>query len=120
MRDGEEVEICGFYRNYQSQRYVGDLLVLRVLEAPDDEALDRLSTEFADILDSGAIERVDPTEVEVAEDDALGHARVALRFDRRSFGRLRLLIGRLNDLIPPTHQVLPPHPFTEEQQDRPW
>ncbi|NND84453.1 MAG: LOG family protein [Acidimicrobiia bacterium] len=113
-------EICGFYRNYQSQRYVDDLLVLRVVEAPDADALGRLSAEFADIVEAGAIERIAPTEVEIAEEDELGRERVAFRFDRRSFGRLRQLIDRLNDLIPPTHQVLPPHPFTEEQQDRPW
>jgi uncharacterized protein (TIGR00730 family) len=113
-------EICGFYRNYQSQRYVGDLLVLRVHEAPDATALDELSAEFADIVETGSIERVEPAEVEVAEDDELGHERVAFHFDRRSFGRLRQLIDRLNDLIAPTHEVLPPHSFTEEQQDRPW
>lgn len=113
-------EIRGFYRNYRSQRYVGDLLVLRVVEAPDAAALERLSVEFADIVDEGSIVAVEPSEVEVAEDDGLDHERVAFRFDRRSFGRLRQLIDRLNDLIGPTHPALPPHPFTEEQQDRPW
>lgn len=113
-------EICGFYRNYQSQRFVGDLLVLRLLEAPDDEGLGHLNNEFSDIIADGRIERIEPTRKEIAEDDHLGLDRVAFRFDRRSYGRLRLLIDRLNDLIPPTHQTMPPHPFTTEQQDRPW
>jgi hypothetical protein len=113
-------EICGFYRNYQSQRYVDDLLVLRVINAPDETALVGLSSEFADILTDGCIERIAATEVEVAEADGLDLERVALRFDRRHFGRLRHLINRLNDLIPPTHLTSPPQPFTQEQQHRPW
>ncbi len=113
-------EICGFYRNYQSQRYVDDQLILRVIQAPDGDTLADLSNEFSDILTGGRIERVGASEVEVAEADSLDLDRVALRFDRRHFGRLRRLIDRLNALIPPTHLTSPPQPFTQEQQYRPW
>lgn len=113
-------EICGFYRNYQSQRYVGDRLVFRLSVAPDDDALVELSRDFADIVTDGTIERVGPSAAETDEEDGLALDRVAFRFDRRSFGRLRQLIDRLNTLVPPTVATSPPDPFTQEQQYRPW
>jgi hypothetical protein len=94
-------EIRGFYRNYHSSRYVGDLLVLRLQYAPTDEALDRLNAEFRDILVDGAL-RVSPPLPEEANDPAsAGLAslpRVTLHFNRRDIGRLRQLIDALNQL----------------------
>lgn len=113
-------EICGFYRNYQSQRYVGDLLVLRLREAPSQAALDDLNDSFSDIVAEGRIAVIPPTEEEVEDGDQLHLERVAFRFDKRHFGRLRNLIDRLNDLTPPTHLTMPPNRFTAEQQDRSW
>ena len=53
-------ELLGFYRNYRSCRWVGDLLVLRMAVAPDREQLADLKRRFGDIVTSGAIRRVDP------------------------------------------------------------
>jgi uncharacterized protein (TIGR00730 family) len=91
-------EITGFYRNYHSSRYVGDRLVLRLLRAPDAGELRALNTEFHDLLRDGEISVGPPLPEEQGE--AARHARVLLPFDRRSFGRLRLLIDRLNALVP--------------------
>jgi uncharacterized protein (TIGR00730 family) len=114
-------EICRFYANYQSQRYVKGILVLRLNEAPAPEVIERLNDEYADIVVDGRIEAIEPTEAEVADDDALDAARVALHFDRRSFGRLRAMIDDLNALVSESTRAmrLPP-PYRDEQSERPW
>jgi uncharacterized protein (TIGR00730 family) len=113
-------EICRFYANYHSQRYVDGRLVLRLERAPSDEELDELNGEFGDILVDGRIERVDASEAEVADGDALDRERIALHFDRRRFGRLRLLVDRLNDLVAEPAVIRPPSPYGEDQADREW
>ena len=89
-------EIEGFYRNYHSQRYVDGVLVLRLQRLPDERALARLAEEFADILRSGTLRAVQPSEAEVEEGDFPELARLALDFNQRSYGRLRRFIDALN------------------------
>jgi len=89
-------EICRFYSNYHSQRYVDGKLVLRVQRLPPQEALDRLGVSFADILRPPAIRPVGPSPQEVADGDALDLQRLLLDFNQASFGRLRQLIDELN------------------------
>ena len=91
-------EVTDFYRNYQSQRYVGNRLVLRVLRAPGESDLAHLRREFADLLESGTFEVIEPLPVEVADQDALDCARIAFRFNHRSYGRLRAFVDGLNQL----------------------
>ena len=91
-------EITGFYENFHSRRFVGDLLVLRLRAAPTDDELDTLNAGFSDICLTGRIDRVDPLPPEVAGNDHLELARIALRFDQHHHGRLRLLIDALNEL----------------------
>ena len=114
-------EICRFYANYQSQRYVKGRLVLRLNQAPDETQLAKFNEEFADILVSGRIEVIPPTDAEVADEDSLEAERVELHFDRRSFGRLRRFIDALNDLVDATPRGihLPP-PYRDELPERPW
>jgi uncharacterized protein (TIGR00730 family) len=90
-------EILGFYRNYDSQRFVKGRLVLRMREAPSAVRLKELNAEFADIVLRGEMEITDATPDEVADDDHLDLARVAFRFDRHGWSRLRMLIDRLNE-----------------------
>ena len=89
-------EICRFYHNYHSQRYVDGTMVLRVQRVPPPDALDRLGLAFADILRKPSIRPVDPSPQEVADGDALEVQRLALDFNQASFSRLRLLIDELN------------------------
>lgn len=89
-------EIEGFYRNYHSQRYVDDLLVLRLQRLPDEPSLARLSEEFADILRAGTLRVVKAFQEEIAEHDFPELPRLALDFNQRSHGRLRGLIDALN------------------------
>jgi uncharacterized protein (TIGR00730 family) len=90
-------EILGFYSNYHSQRFVKGRLVLRLRTAPSPEQLAELNEEFADIVVRGAMEVVEATAQEIADDDHVDLARIAFRFDRHGWSRLRMLIDRLND-----------------------
>ncbi len=91
-------EIECFYRNYHSVRFVGDRLVVRLQAEPTDEELAQLNDAFADIVVRGAITRTAPLPPEVSSKDRLELPRLLLRFDRRSYGRLRQLIDALNRL----------------------
>jgi uncharacterized protein (TIGR00730 family) len=121
--DEAVAEVTRFYRNYHSSRYVGDRLVLRVQEAPGGDALAALSREFADVLVGGAIEASAALPEEGA--DAAGLARLVLRFDRKSTGRLRRLIDRINELEPSreaaaraaAHQIVEVEPADAEGDD---
>ena len=88
--------ICNFYANYHSQRFVKGKLVLRMNHETTEQLVSELNEEFSDILISGKIEAIGPTPDEEATDDALDKHRLSLHFNRRSFGRLRQLIDRLN------------------------
>jgi hypothetical protein len=89
-------EIVGFYSNYDSLRYVGDKLVMRLKRAPSPEDLARLDVQFADMCRSGGFEVVEPFPVEREDDDQLDLARVAFRFNPHHVHRLRNLIDELN------------------------
>lgn len=89
-------ELCHFYDNYHSQRYVDGTLVLRVQRLPPHHELEKLARSFADILRTPTIMPVDPAPQEVADGDAPGLNRLALDFNQASFARLRLLIDELN------------------------
>jgi len=93
--------ICDFYRGYDSQRFVdGDTLILRLTFEPDDDLMQRLNDEFSDIVVSGTIERTPPHDAEIDDEDKLGLHRIQVHFDRRSLGRLRAMIGVINEAAP--------------------
>ncbi|MBI3609871.1 MAG: TIGR00730 family Rossman fold protein [Nitrospirae bacterium] len=89
-------EITGFYRNYHSSRYVGDRLILRLQRPISDALLAKLNDEFKDILAKGRIERCPVLREESDEPDLTHLPRLALRFSRKDFSRLRQLIDALN------------------------
>ena len=91
-------EILHFYANYDSLRYVGEQLVLRVRQAPDDVQLAELNRRFGDLCRRGRIERTEPLAIEVKERDALDLQRIRFTFARHGFAQLRGLIDALNDL----------------------
>jgi uncharacterized protein (TIGR00730 family) len=97
--DAAAAELLGFYRNYHSCRWVGDLLVIRLRVAPTRDQLARLNRGFDDIVASGSIRPTKPLGPERSSQDHLQLPRVALRFDRIHYGRLRQLIDSLNDLV---------------------
>ncbi|MBT8206995.1 MAG: TIGR00730 family Rossman fold protein [Acidimicrobiia bacterium] len=89
-------EIITFYGNYHSQRYVDGKLILRVKHEPSDELVAQLGEEFSDIIVDGSLEKTEPSEREIAEDDHVDLYRLRMHFNRRHLGRLRLLVDRLN------------------------
>lgn len=93
-----EHEITRFYRNYRSQRFVGDHLYLRMKQAPSDAELDSLNADFGDIVVEGRIERVKASKDERSDADSLDAERIRFVFNRKHYGRLRVLIDRLNEL----------------------
>lgn len=109
-----------FYANYHSQRYHAGRLILRMRETPDPETLAALNLDFSDIIVEGAIEKIEATPAEVADDDALDCERLSFLFDRRHFGRLRQLIDRLNAMVAEDLAVHPAPPLREEHAERPW
>ena len=109
--DDAVAHIRGFYRNFHSIRYVGELLVIRLRATPTEAELDDLSERFADICMEPGIEAIGPLPAEIADDDVPELPRIALQFDRSSHGRLRALIDALNSLASaPTDMPQPPAP----------
>ena len=87
--------VVQFYRVYHSMRYVGEYLVLRLKRPISDETLQQINDEYASaILESGKIEQCGALEAENGEYG--GMTRLKLRFDKRSFGRLRRMINTIN------------------------
>ncbi len=89
-------EIMTFYRVYHSMRFVRNKLVLRLRERPSAEKLDQINTQFADILTDGTFHLSGPLADEADETELAEMTRLVFRFNRRSLGRLRLLINVLN------------------------
>jgi len=89
-------EIQRFYRRYHSSRFVDGHMILRLNSALSAETLSEINDTFADILREGRFEQSDqPLD---GEDGVYpDKPRLSLAFDRRSAGRLRLLIDRIND-----------------------
>ncbi len=94
-------EVLDFYRNYHSCRWVGDLLVLRLQVAPNQRELGELNAQFKDIVAAGSIRLASAFPPERSDRDQLDLQRIALRFDRVHYGRLRQLIDALNRLPVP-------------------
>lgn len=90
----EAVEhILAFYRVFHSYRYVGDDLVIRLLHPLSDADLAVLEREFADLCASGGLRQAGALPQET---DHLELPRLVFHHTRRSFGRVRQLIDRIN------------------------
>ncbi|HZA79563.1 MAG TPA: TIGR00730 family Rossman fold protein [Acidimicrobiales bacterium] len=90
--------IRGFWRNYESLRWAGERLVIRLRAAPTDAEIAALNERFGELCVEGAIERTDPLPAEVSDNDRLDLPRLVLRFDVRKGGEFRDLIRALNEL----------------------
>ncbi len=91
-------EIVGFWRNYDSLRWSGEQLVLRLRNEPSDEEIESLNVRFAGLLESGRIERSSPLEAELRDKDRLELPRLVLVPHHRAAGELYRLIRALNEL----------------------
>ena len=91
-------EITGFYRNYDSLRWVGGKLVLRLKAEPTDAEVDALNEQFAGLLAAGRIERTPPLRSERADDDRLELPRLVMRLNQWRVGELYRLVRAINAL----------------------
>ncbi|PWB62599.1 MAG: cytochrome D ubiquinol oxidase subunit II [Deltaproteobacteria bacterium] len=89
-------EILGFYRAYHSMRYVGKDLVFRLRLPLADALLPRIQAEFGGILESGGFRMGGALPEEADEPELAGLPRLIFRFNRKSFGSLRMLVDFLN------------------------
>jgi uncharacterized protein (TIGR00730 family) len=89
-------EILRFYRVYHSMRYVGKDLVFRLRLPLADAVLPRVQAEFGGILESGGFRQGGALPEEADEPELAGLPRLVFRFNRKSFGRLRMLVDFLN------------------------
>ena len=94
--DAAVQEILTFFSNYHSMRYVKNKLVLRLQRAPSEELLAKINQDFSDILSGGTFTVSGPLPEEKDEPDLAHLTRLVFRFNRRSLGRLRMLIDVLN------------------------
>lgn len=104
-------EIMQFYRVYHSMRYVRNKLCLRVRTAPSDEFLAQINGAFADIVTGGEFTVTQPLAEEQDEPELSHLPRLTFRFNRRSLGRLRVLVDCLNvGAIRPEQYAQPKYP----------
>ena len=87
-----------FYTVYQSLRYVGPLLVLRLSRPLPPGAPAQLTRQFRDLLIGGEIRQGSALPEEVDEPEIASLPRLILHFNRQHYGRLIELIHRVNEL----------------------
>jgi hypothetical protein len=86
-----------FYRVYHSSRYVKDLCVIRLQTELCDPDLERLNSEFADILLKGKIEKCTTFPEEIG-DETEKLPRICFYFNQRDFGRMYQMIDTINHM----------------------
>jgi hypothetical protein len=113
-------EIMRFYRIYHSQRYVDDLLVLRLQSELAPSRVEALQSEFSYLVKSGRIEQRGALPEEANQPEMAHLSRLVFRDQRNDFAGLRLLIDRINETDASEARPLAPvgpHP-EEERADR--
>lgn len=89
-------EVVGFYRTFHSYRYVGDRLVMRLMNPLAEGEVGRLEQEFGDVIKAGRMQQRGALEEEDNEPEMAGLPRLVFRHRRGNFGRLRELIDAVN------------------------
>ncbi len=80
-------------------RYVGDHLVVRMRQGPDDQQLAELNERFDHLAVSGTIERVEPFKVERRDNDKVDLDRISLVFAKRGYSDLVGMIRVINGYV---------------------
>lgn len=94
-------EILHFYSVYNSARWVGEQLVIRLNQPLTPTALAALNEKFRDVIRTGAIVHGTPLRQEKNEPALADLPRLILSPHRRSFGRFRQLIDAINTVEMP-------------------
>ena len=88
-----------FYANYDSIRFVGDHMVMRMQHGPTDAQLADLNERYGHLVVDGTIHRAEPYKIEVRDDDKLDLERIAFHFTRHGYGDIIRLIGDINSYV---------------------
>ncbi len=91
-------ETLAFYRVYHSMRYVNDRLAFRLKKELDARKLEEIQSDFSDILVDGRFQQRSALPEESGEPDLADMPRLVFHFNRRTLGRLRMLINCVNDV----------------------
>ncbi|MEA5564180.1 LOG family protein [Anabaena sp. UHCC 0399] len=89
--------ITRFYQVYHSSRYVGDQLVIRLMQELSDAEVEYLNDQFSDIIVKGRIEK-SPTLPQENQDETFDLPRIVLYFNQRDLGRLYQMIAAINQM----------------------
>jgi len=94
----EAVQIIDdFYRNYHSLRFVKNKLIIRLNKPLDSDHLHILTNEFSEILiPGGKMSLCSHLAEENDQPDLKYLPRLAVEFNRRSYGLLKSFIRRIN------------------------
>jgi uncharacterized protein (TIGR00730 family) len=96
--DAAVSETTGFWRNYDSLRWVGRRLVLRLKVPPTDAEIASLNERFGDLAPDGGITRTEPLRAERVDEDRLELPRLVLKLNQFRVGELHRLIRAVNEL----------------------
>ena len=89
-------EILHFYTVYQSSRWVGEQLVIRISRKLSTNAVAALNQNFSELVRTGTIVQCGALRQERNEPEILDLPRLVLTPHRRSFGRMRQFIDAIN------------------------
>jgi uncharacterized protein (TIGR00730 family) len=89
-------EVLQFYSVYQSTRWVGDELVIRISKRLSPAALVDLNQKFSELVREGEIVQGSALRQEKNEPEIWDLPRLILKPHRRDFGRFRQLIDAIN------------------------
>ncbi len=88
--------IMHFYHNFHSSRWVGGKLVIRLQRPLSQKLVEKMDTEFDDVLASGKFTQCAALPEESAETEIAHLPRLVFQPKRRNFGRLRAVIDAVN------------------------
>jgi hypothetical protein len=90
-------EILHFYKVYNSVRWVGEQLVIRISQPLTASAMAALNQRFSNLVRKGQIVQGNALPPEKNEPEIRNLPRIILTPHRRDFGRFRELINGIND-----------------------
>lgn len=89
--------IVRFYHNFHSSRWVGNRLVMRLQRPLPQKLIERMDTEFDDVLASGKFTQSAALPEETSDPELAHLPRLVFQPHRRNFGRLRKVIDAVNE-----------------------
>jgi uncharacterized protein (TIGR00730 family) len=102
-------EIMQFYRVFHSMRFVRKQLVFRLQHALPEETLAEINRDFTDLLAKGEFVQREAFKEEADDFSLSTLPRLAFHFNKRNYGRLRVLIDLINDAKPPAIEEAKQH-----------